>query len=190
MFCEYASSCSLSLDEPRLIHNQKRFTLHVTELLFTYERTAGRRPTHWASREYGSPTYQPDTWKPRRCPSIDKAPSINQINAGHESVYSAPFHLPLRSQRNLVLCCCPSSLKSSRREGQGRRAEALLLAPAQDDLAGYCMRRMGGRRRSPGPTASYPTQGYCFLVQGFRTREATCSPVSDTGRSRSSGIST
>ncbi|XP_073081708.1 uncharacterized protein [Manis javanica] len=102
-----ASSCSLSLDEPRLIHNQKRFTLHVTELLFTYERTAGRRPTHWASREYGSPTYQPDTWKPRRCPSIDKAPSINQINAGHESVYSAPFHLPLRSQRNLVLCCCP-----------------------------------------------------------------------------------
>lgn len=59
LFFSSASSCSLSLDEPRLIHNQKRFTLHVTELLFTYERTAGRRPTHWASREYGSPTYQP-----------------------------------------------------------------------------------------------------------------------------------
>lgn len=27
------------------------------------------------------------------------------------------------------------------------------------------MRRMGGGGRHPGPTACYPTQGYCFLVQ-------------------------
>ncbi|XP_057349280.1 uncharacterized protein LOC130681106, partial [Manis pentadactyla] len=47
-----------------------------------------------------------DTWKPRRCPSVDKAPSINQISAGPESVYSAPLPVPLRSRRNLVLCCC------------------------------------------------------------------------------------